>query len=116
MVVLHGIKNCDTMKKAIKWLAANDVSYTLHDFKKQGITLETVNAWIESVGWEVLINRRGTTWRKLDDKVKNSIDERSAITVILTNPSIIKRPVLSVNSDIHIGFTENRYQEIFNHV
>ncbi len=104
------------MKKAMKWLTSNDVSYTFHDFKKQGVTPKILHAWVDSVGWEVLINRRGTTWRKLDDEVKNTIDERSAITVILDNPSIIKRPVLSVNNDIHIGFTESRYQEIFNHV
>jgi len=104
------------MKKSMKWLATNDISYVFYDFKKQSISLETVNAWIESVGWEVLINRRGTTWRKLDDEIKNNIDERSAVTVILTNPSIIKRPVLSVNNDIYIGFTKNSYQEIFNHV
>ena len=101
------------MKKAMKWLAENNISYTLHDFKKHDLGQSTLDSWVEAVGWEILLNRRGTTWRKLADEIKNNIDEASAKSIMLDNLSIIKRPVLTTNNAIHVGFSEKNYQEIF---
>ncbi|MES0328413.1 MAG: ArsC family reductase [Gammaproteobacteria bacterium] len=110
---LFGIPNCDTMKKARRWLEANDVLYTFHDYKKAGVP-EELKQWVKKVGWEVLLNRRGTTWRKLDDSIKDNIDEASAIKVMLENPSSIKRPVLEIDDQLLIGFSEDAYKEVFN--
>ena len=113
MITLYGIKNCDTMKKAIKWLVANNIEYTLHDYKKSSLDSKTLNRWLKSVDWEVLLNKRGTTWRKLPDDVKDNVTKTSAKTIMLENLSIIKRPVLDVDGAIFVGFSEQHYQEIF---
>ena len=101
------------MKKAMKWLTANNIEYTFHDFKKEGLESKTLNSWLKTVDWEILVNKRGTTWRKLPDDVKENINKTSAKNIMLENLSIIKRPVLNVNDVIHVGFSENIYQEIF---
>lgn len=111
MIKIYGIPNCDTMKKARKWLEANGVDYEFHDYKKAGVPEKEFKQWVKKLGWEVLLNRRGTTWRKLDDSVKNNIDEASAIKVMLENPSIIKRPVLEAGETILAGFDEAEYKE-----
>ncbi|MGV6827122.1 MAG: ArsC family reductase [bacterium] len=113
MTTLYGIPNCDTMKKARKWLGDNDIDYTFHDFKKFGLDADKLAQWIDAVGWEILLNRRGMMWRKLDDETKANIDEASAISVMLETPSIVKRPVLEVNGEIHVGFKPDQYQQIF---
>ena len=94
MIKLYGIPNCNTMKKARKWLEANGIEYTFHDYKKSGVPEKNLKQWVKKAGWETVLNRRGTTWRKLDEKIRNNIDEASAIEVMLENPSAIKRPVL----------------------
>ena len=101
------------MKKAIKWLDANNIEYTFHDFKKQSLDEKTLNQWLKKVSWEVLLNKRGTTFRKLPDDVKNNIDETSAIKVMLENLSIIKRPVLDIDGEITVGFKETEYESLF---
>lgn len=112
---LFGIPNCDTVKKARIWLTDNGIEYEWHDFKKQGLSVEQVQAWINVVGWEVLINKQGTTWRKLDETTKASvIDARSAIEVMTTNPSVIKRPVLVTNTQTQVGFKPELYQSLLN--
>jgi len=103
---------CDTMKKAGNWLRQQNIDFQLHDFKKEPPTEAQISAWVAQAGWEQLLNRRGTTWRKLDDAVKESIDEPSAIALMLENPSIIKRPVLSANQQLEVGFKEERYAEL----
>ena len=113
MVKIFGIPNCDTMKKARAWLAEHGVEYAFHDYKKAGIDEATLRGWIALVGWETLLNRRGTTWRKLPQEVKDSIDEPSAVRLMLDTPSIIKRPVLDVDGDIHVGFKADEYQALF---
>jgi len=113
MTKMYGIPNCDTIKKARKWLEANGVDYEFHDYKKAGVPEKELNQWLKKVGWEVLLNRRGTTWRKLDDVVKNNIDEASAVQLMLDNPSIIKRPVLEYGKAILVGFDEDAYKEAF---
>jgi len=113
MITLYGIPNCDTMKKARKWLADNGIEYTFHDYKKLGIEKQKLDAWIKAVGWEVLLNRRGMMWRKVPDEVKASIDEKSAIKLMMETPSIIKRPVLESGKTVTVGFKPETYEELF---
>lgn len=113
MTTLYGIPNCDTMKKARKWLADNGVEYEFHDYKKLGIEKKKLNEWIKTVGWETLLNRRGMMWRKVPDDVKANIDEKSAIGLMLETPSIIKRPVLEAKGKVTVGFKAETYEELF---
>ena len=112
-MVLYGIKNCDTVKKARRWLEANDVAFTFHDVRANGLDKATVEAWLQKVSWEILLNKRGTTWRKLDDPRKDNINEANAIELMLENPTLIKRPVVTVNDDCMVGFKENDYASYF---
>ena len=112
-MVLYGIKNCDTVKKARRWLEANDVAFTFHDVRANGLDKATVEAWIQKVSWEILLNKRGTTWRKLEDARKDSINEANAIELMLENPTLIKRPVVTVNDDCRVGFKEADYAAYF---
>lgn len=109
MTTIYGIKNCDTMKKAMKWLDNNNVEYQFHDYKKSGLDKKTLTAWCKQVDWEILLNRRGTTWRKLPDEVKNEVTKASAIELMIENPSMVKRPVLIAGDDILVGFSEENY-------
>ena len=112
MTKLYGIPNCDTIKKARKWLKDNDIDYEFHDYKKLGVPEKELKTWMRQVGWDVLLNKRGTTWRTLDEKIKESVNETSAIQIMLDNPSIIKRPVLVKGKNILVGFKESEYSEI----
>jgi len=112
MIKLYGIPNCDTIKKARKWLKDNGVDYEFHDYKKLGVPEKELKNWVKQVGWETLLNKRGTTWRKLDDNTKNSVDEKSAIQIMLANPSIIKRPVLIKGQILLVGFSANDYAKL----
>jgi arsenate reductase len=95
MITLHGIPNCDTVKKARDWLDANGREHRFHDFKKQGVPEAELDAWLASAGWETLVNRKGTTWRKLDDATRAAVvDTASARRLLLDQPSLIKRPVV----------------------
>lgn len=114
MIKMYGIPNCDSIKKARKWLTENGVDYEFHDYKKSGVPEEELKLWIKTVSWEILLNRRGTTWRKLDDAIKDNIDEASAIKVMLEHPSSIKRPVLEIDDQLLVGFSEDIYKEAFN--
>ena len=113
MTTLYGIKNCDTMKKAIKWLNEHGIEYQFHDYKKAGLDEQQLKAWVAQLGWEILVNRRGTTWRKLPETVRDGIDEAKAIQLMLDNLSLIKRPVLVTDKTIHVGFKADEYAEIF---
>ncbi len=113
MITLYGIPNCDTIKKAKRWLEANHIDYQFHNFKKDGLDKNLLDNWFKDIGWEVLLNKRGTTWRKLDDDTKNTINETSAKELMLDNPSIIKRPVLDTGKIKHVGFKEAEYSELF---
>ncbi len=112
MITLYGIPNCDSMKKARKWLAAHAVVYDFHDYKKLGIDEKLLRTWINKVGWEVLLNRRGMMWRKLTQAQRDNIDQKSAIAIMLSTPSIIKRPVLIKDDLIMVGFSETQYEEL----
>lgn len=104
MLTLYGIKNCDTVKKTRRWLDERGLDYQFHDFKKDGLSSELLTHWEQAVGWEALINRRGTTWRKLPDTVRDTISAQTAHEVMLANPSIIKRPVVDQDGQISVGF------------
>ena len=112
-VEMYGIPNCDTIKKARKWLEAKGVEYQFHDYKKEGADAALLKQWCHSEGWETLLNRRGTTWRKLPEDVKASVDEISSIQLMVENPSMIKRPVLVTDGRVTVGFSETVYQELF---
>ncbi len=107
---IYGIKNCDTMKKAFKWMDANGVAYDFYDYKKQEADKEVLIAAIKMHGWENVINRRGTTWRKLPDDIKETMDQNKAVEQAAANPSMIKRPLLVQEDDILLGFDEKSYE------
>jgi len=104
-IVLYGITNCDTVKKARAWLTERGVPYTLHDFKKSGVDAQHLHRWARAVGWEALLNRRGTTWRGLAADIQARVDdERSACALMQTQPSLIKRPVVEWGRAVTVGF------------
>ncbi len=111
MVTLYGIANCDTIRKARKWLAAHDVEHRFHDFRKDGLERDRLAGWIDTVGWEMLLNKRSTTWRRLDDADKQEIDAARAIELLLAHPALIKRPVLEAGNRLLVGFDEQRYRD-----
>ena len=108
-ITIYGIKNCDTMKKARAWLDARGVAYAFHDYKSEGISKSKLEAWAKQAGWEVLLNRAGTTFRALPDKDKGAITERKAIALMEAQPSMIKRPVLETGGAILVGFKPDVY-------
>jgi len=112
MITLYGIPNCDTVKKTRKWLKDNGKDYSFHDYKKQGVPKKALRSWVKQLGWETLLNKRGTTWRKLDEATKASLDEASAIQIMLDNPSIIKRPVLASGKTLLVGFSADEYAQL----
>jgi arsenate reductase len=112
MITLYGIPNCDTIKKARTWLEQAGLSYQFHDFKKAGLDKTTVSAWLKEVPWEILVNKKGTTWRGLPDATKASvIDATSATALMLENTSVIKRPVLCTNNQVLVGFDADLYKK-----
>jgi arsenate reductase len=113
MVTIYGIKNCDTMKKARSWLESKKVAHAFHDYKAAGIDKATLEGWVKRVGWQVLINRAGTTFRKLPDADKEDITEKKAVTLMLAQPSLIKRPVLDAKGRLTVGFKPEEYQALF---
>lgn len=113
MNTLYGIPNCDTMKKARAWLDGHGIAYAFHDYKKSGLDEVVLQAWVDELGWEALVNRRGKMWRKLDPAVREGLDEAGAIRVMLETPSIIRRPVLDTGEQRHVGFSEAAYAELF---
>ena len=109
-VTIYGIKNCDTMKKARAWLDANGVAYTFHDYKAEGIDRARLEGWARDAGWEALLNRAGTTFRKLPEAERAGIDEDRAIALMLDQPSMIKRPVLDLGGRVLVGFKAETYE------
>ena len=113
MVTIYGIKNCDTMKKARIWLESKKVAHAFHDYKAAGIDRATLEGWVRKVGWQVLINRAGTTFRKLPDADKEDITEKKAVGLMLARPSLIKRPVLDAKGKLTVGFKPEEYEALF---
>jgi arsenate reductase len=112
-VTIHGIKACDTMHKARGWLEAHEIAYAFHDYKVQGVARAVLEGWARMVGWEVLLNRAGTTFRKLPEADRAGLDEARAIALMLAQPSLIKRPVLDVDGALIIGFKPQTYETAF---
>jgi len=109
-ITMYGIKNCDTIKKARTWLEDHAIAYDFHDYKAVGIDQKTLRAWVDRLGWEVLLNRAGTTFRKLPDAAREGLDAAKAIGLMEAQPSMIKRPVLDVDGDPIVGFKAEAYQ------
>lgn len=112
-IKMYGIKNCQTMKKAMTWLESKQIDFEFHDYKKLGIDESTLEEWLKQKQWDEIINKRGTTWRKLSDEDKTDIDPAKAIRLMIENPSMIKRPALNVAGKLYLGFDEDLYQSIF---
>ncbi len=110
-VILFGIKNCDTMKKAFNWLSENGVDYEFTDYKKAGVAAAHLADWSQRAGWETLLNKRGLTWKKLTDAERTDVNETKAIELMTQHPSLIKRPVLDTGRQLIIGFTPENYAE-----
>ena len=114
-ITLYGIRNCDTVKKARQWLDDHGLAYAFHDFKLAGVPPEQLDHWLTHAGWESLLNRKGTTWRKLDENTRESaVDSASARAIMLANPSVIKRPVVAwgslTNADVTVGFKADTWE------
>nr|WP_306671262.1 MULTISPECIES: ArsC family reductase [unclassified Endozoicomonas] len=113
VITLYGISNCDTIRKARKWLNAAGIEYRFHDYRKEGLDKVSLQNWSNELGWEALLNRRGTTWRQLPEAQKASVDEASAIELMLEQPAMIKRPLLDTGSKKVLGFSDKQYQALF---
>jgi Spx/MgsR family transcriptional regulator len=110
-IILYGIPNCDTTKKAISWLQKNNIAFSFHDYKLQGINKEKLEDWCNKKGWETIFNKRSTTWRELPEAEQLKVtSQAAAIKVMLANNSIIKRPVIEHNNKLIVGFNETEYK------
>lgn len=113
MTTLYGIKNCDTVKKARKWLDEQQVEYRFHDFRTDGLTAEQVKTWVTDLGLETLVNKRSTTWKELGEAERAGFDETSAIALIVQHPTLIKRPLLETGNTRRVGFKAADWQPLF---
>ena len=113
MTIMYGISNCDTIKKAKKYLTDNNQEFTFHDYRKDGISAELVNEFAAHIDWQDLVNKRGTTYRQLSDEQKQNLDKESALALLVEHPAMIKRPVLVHNGQYYLGFKAAQYDEIF---
>ena len=113
MTTLYGIKNCDTMKKARTWLDDYGVEYIFHDYKASGIDREHLEKWCKALGWEAVLNKAGTTFKKLPDAAKENLNERKAIALMISQPSMIKRPMLEHGKQMQAGFKPELYEKLF---
>ena len=112
MTIMYGISNCDTIKKAKKYLTDNNQEFTFHDYRKDGISAELVNEFAAHIDWQDLVNKRGTTYRQLSDEQKQNLDKESALALLVEQPAMIMRPVLLHNGQYHLGFKASQYDEI----
>jgi arsenate reductase (glutaredoxin) len=112
-ITLYGIKNCDTMKKARTWLDDHGIAYAFHDYKAKGIDRDSLQAWCSKAGWETVLNRAGTTFKKLSDEDRADLTEDKAIALMLAQPSMIKRPVLDQDGQVLVGFKPEQYAGFF---
>ena len=114
MITLYGIKNCDTVKKARHWLDDNNIDYRFHDFREDGLDPVALAGWLKELGWEQLLNKRSTSWKQLSPEQRETMDARSAAEAVLTQPTLIKRPLLDTGNERFTGFSAANYQAIFN--
>lgn len=113
MTILYGISNCDTVRKTRKWLNERAIDYSFHDLRKDGLNPVQLRAWVAELGWETLLNKRGTTWRKLPQETRDNMNETLALAVMEDQPVIIKRPVLEHSRGTVVGFSTEQYQQLF---
>jgi Spx/MgsR family transcriptional regulator len=113
MTTLYGIKNCDTIKKARAWLSANNIDYTFHDYRQNGLDSQWLEQAELALGWELMLNKRGTTFRQLSEEQKQGVDKMAALALMLEHPAMIKRPILIHNDKYFIGFKAAQYAEVF---
>ena len=111
MYTLYGISNCNTVKKAKDWLEENKIEYQFHDYRKQGLTAELLESFEATLGWEKLLNKQSTSWRKLTDEQKKSVSKESAMEYMLATPTLVKRPVLDTGEKMIVGFKAENYQQ-----
>ena len=109
--ILYGIPNCDTVKKARRWLEQENIAYIFHDFRQDGLTSKELKSWLQTVDWNLLLNKRSTSWRTLPDTDKNNLNQASAVELMLSNPTLIKRPVLVSGKQVLVGFTPAEYKQ-----
>ena len=114
MITVYGIKNCDTCRKALKWLKSEIIEHTFHDLRVDGLEEKTLSIWIETVGWETLLNRRGTTWRKLPETDRDGVTPGTAAALMLENPTLIKRPIFDTGAAYFVGFSEAEQEALKN--
>jgi Spx/MgsR family transcriptional regulator len=113
MTTLYGIGNCDTVRKARRWMDGHGIDYRFHDVRRDGLDREMLQDWERQLGWEQLLNRRGTTWRKLPEAVRECIDRSTALDIMLEQPAIIRRPLLDDGKQLHLGFSTDSYRCVF---
>jgi len=113
MITLYGINNCDTVKKSQKWLQQQNIDFTFHDFKKQGLSEELLTEFVNLGDWSTLLNKRSTTFRQLPDEIKNNLTDEIMFNAVLEHPTLLKRPLLQMNNQLHLGFKDTQYQELF---
>lgn len=114
LIILYGIKNCDTVKKARQWLDTHAIEYRFHDFRDDGINSSQIHRWLDELGWETLINKRSTSWKALPDDARQNMDAATAADAIEKQPTLITRPLLDTGQERFTGFSATRYQTIFN--
>lgn len=114
MIRVYGIKNCDTVKKAVSWLNEHNIEHAFFDVKTCGLTLKQIEAWRESLGADTLINKRSTTWKQLSPKDKERVLQPQGLAIVLANPTLIKRPLVEHDGGINVGFSEADYSALFN--
>ena len=113
MTIVYGIKNCDTVKKTLKWLDSQEIQYTFHDFKTHGLSEELLSSFNKQSDWSVLLNKRSTTFRNLPNEIKENLTEQVMFDAVLAQPTLLKRPVLIHKNVLSVGFKEQQYQELF---
>ncbi len=113
LLILYGIKNCDGVRNAKKWLQSSGIDFEYHDFRKNGIDLHRLQRWLNTLGWESIINRRSTSWKTLDSSVRDDLNNERAIHMILKNPTLIKRPVIESQNILLVGFKAAEYTKYF---
>lgn len=113
MITVYGIKNCDTVKKALKWLADHNIKHKLHDYRIDGLDTAFLQQAEAQFGWENLVNKRSTTWRNLDEEIKKNLSKTTALSVLMDNPTLIKRPIIMQDNKALIGFNEKEYEKAF---
>ena len=112
MITLYGIKNCDTCRKALKWLDSEGIEHRYHDFRADGLEKEALSNWIDALGWETILNRRGTTWRKLPEADRENLTPDRVTALMLENPTLIKRPVIDTGGTYMVGFTDTEQKAL----